>query len=144
MASTAAVEQLVAGLLSTLFPSYSVFIAGQSRTARVIEGKPAIVVRLLSQRGEIYTIGSTSYLKEAELEVSFYYVYRESNYSSVMEQARSDAQALRMALLKNPNAISGYLVTWVSSEDYSPTLRHPGLIQSVIRLSLIGMEPRQQ
>jgi hypothetical protein len=143
MASVTPVEQSVAGFLASLFPNYSIFIAGQSRTARIAEDKPAIVIRLLSQRGEIYTIGSTSYLKEAELEVSFYYVYRESNYSSVMAQARSDARVFRMALLNNPNAISGYLVTWVSSEDYAQTLRHPGLVQSVVKLSLIGVEPRQ-
>jgi len=142
MASAATVEQSVAGFLSSLFPNYAIFIAGQSRSARITEDKPAVVVRLLSQRGEIYTIGSTSYLKEAELEVSFYYVYRESSYSSVMAQARGDVQAFRMALLNNPNAISGYLVTWVSSEDYAQTLRHPGLVQSAVRLSLIGVESR--
>jgi hypothetical protein len=138
-----AVEEALSNYLSTLFPNYSVFIAGQSRTARISEDKPAIVVRLLSQRGEIHTIGATSYLKESELEVSFYYLYRESNYTSVLSQARSDVERLRMELLKNPNALPGYLVSWVSSEDYNPTLRHPGLIQATLRLSLIGLDVKQ-
>jgi len=139
----ATLEESLSSLLSSLFPGYSVFIAGQSRTARISEDRPAIVVRLLSQRGEIHTIGSTSYLKEAEVEVSFYYLYREANYASVLEQARRDIDKLRAELLKSPNALPGYLVSWVSSEDYSPTLRHPGLIQATLRLSLIGLDVKQ-
>jgi hypothetical protein len=138
-----AVEEALSNYLSSLFPNYSVFIAGQSRTARISEDKPAIVVRLLSQRGEIHTIGATSYLRESEIEVSFYYLYRESNYASVLGQARSDVERLRMELLKNPSSLPGYLVSWVSSEDYSPTLRHPGVVQASLRLSLIGLDVKQ-
>jgi len=137
------VEEALSNFLSFLFPGYSVFIAGQSRTARISEDKPAIVIRLLSQRGEIHTIGATSYLKEAELEVSFYYVYREANYATVMERARSDVERFRMELLKAPNALEGYLVSWISSEDYNPTLRHPGVVQATLRLSLIGLDVKQ-
>jgi hypothetical protein len=138
-----ALEEALSNYLSSLFPDYSIFIAGQSRTARISDDKPAIVVRLLSQRGEIYTIGATSYFKEAEIEVYFYYIYSESNYASALERARSDVVKLRMELLKNPNALEGYLVSWVSSEDYAPTLRHPGLVQAVLRFSLIGLDVKQ-
>lgn len=137
------VEVALRDYLSSLFPDYSIFIAGQSRTARVSEDKPAIVVRLLSQRGEIYTIGATSYLKEAEVEVSFYYLYSESNYASVLGKARSDVDRLRIELLKSPWVIQGYLVSWVSSEDYTQTLRHPGLIQASLRFNLIGLDVKQ-
>jgi hypothetical protein len=136
-------EESLSNLLSSLFPGYSVFIAGQSRTARISEGKPAIVVRLLEQRGEIYTIGATSYLREAEVEVTFYYVYRESSYTNVLERARGDAARLRMELLGNPNILEGYLVSWVSSEDYTQTLRHPGLVKVSLRIRLVGLDPRQ-
>jgi hypothetical protein len=138
-----ALEEALSNFLSSLFPDYSIFIAGQSRTARVSDDKPAIVVRLLRQSGEIYTIGASSYLKRAEVEVYFYYIYSESNYTSVMERARDDVARLRMELLRNPNALEGYLVSWVSSEDYSPTLRHPGLVQAVLKFSLIGLDVRQ-
>jgi len=40
-----AVEEALSNFLSFLFPGYSVFIAGQSRTARISEDKPAIVIR---------------------------------------------------------------------------------------------------
>jgi len=125
------VEDLISFLQSAL-PSYTWFVAGQSRSIRIYP--PAGVIRVGEKTTRVFTLGYSSVYEELSVEIRLYRLTG-GDIKSAIAQLYNDVDSLIRKLMEL-KTISGYIIAEVERADISEHASRPGLIGIPVSLRL--------